>query len=202
MNQLIIFFLSSLFINSLSSKAEPPKKISAHITVMGIVYCDICSNNSFSRHSYFLPGLVSKFFRNCKKAFYVKMLTLSLIFLINTNVYPGAEVRMDCKFEASWPKTREQISFSVNRTTNRHGMYKLEIPSVDGIACAQAAIDSSCEASLMSSSSKACNVPGYKSTTNEIAIKVKQQNLCIYSLNALNFRPSKTDAGLCGNRKP
>ncbi|KAL9343416.1 hypothetical protein Peur_063847 [Populus x canadensis] len=166
MNQLIIFFLSSLFINSLSSKAEPPKKISAHITVMGIVYCDICSNNSFSRHSYFLPG---------------------------------AEVRMDCKFEASWPKTREQISFSVNRTTNRHGMYKLEIPSVDGIACAQAAIDSSCEASLMWSSSKACNVPGYKSSTKEIAIKVKQQNICIYSLNELNFRPSKTDAGLCGN---
>jgi len=129
-------------------------------------------------------------------------LSLIFFFLTHTNVYPGAEVRIDCKFKASWPKTREQISFSVNRTTNRYGMYKLEIPSVDGIACAQAAIDSSCEASLMSSSSKACNVPGYKSTTNEIAIKVKQQNLCIYSLNALNFRPSKTDAGLCGNRKP
>lgn len=25
-------------------------------TVMGTVYCDFCSNNSFSRHSYFLPG--------------------------------------------------------------------------------------------------------------------------------------------------
>ncbi|KAF9666197.1 hypothetical protein SADUNF_Sadunf16G0204400 [Salix dunnii] len=169
MNPLVLFFLSSLFINSMSSKVEPSKNTSAHITVMGLVYCDICSNNSFSRHSYFLPG---------------------------------SEVRIDCKFKASWPKTREQISFSVNRTTNRYGMYKLEIPSVDGIACAQAAIDSSCEASLMSSSSKACNIPGYKSTTNEIAIKIKQQNLCIYSLNALNFRPSKTDAGLCGNRKP
>ncbi|KAJ6734613.1 hypothetical protein OIU79_001810 [Salix purpurea] len=166
MNQLILFILSSLFISSLSSKVEPPKKTRARITVMGIVYCDICSNNSFSRNSYFLPG---------------------------------AEVRLDCKFKASWPRTREQISFSVNRTTNRDGKYRLEIPSVDGVACGQAAIHSSCEASIMRSSSKECNVPGYKSSTKEIAIQVKKQNICIYRLNELNFRPSKTDAGLCGN---
>ncbi|KAG8655968.1 hypothetical protein MANES_04G087900v8 [Manihot esculenta] len=163
MNPVILLFLSSLFIKSLSSRVEPAK-INAHITVMGFVYCDICSNNSFSRHSYFLPG-----------------------------------VRIDCKFKASSPKTKEQVSFSVNRTTNRYGVYKLEVPSVDGIVCAEAAIESSCEASLMWSSSKSCNVPGYKSTSDQIAIKARHANLCIYSLSALTFRPSKTDLTLCGN---
>ncbi|KAJ9189734.1 hypothetical protein P3X46_000990 [Hevea brasiliensis] len=165
MNPVILLFLSSLFIKSLSSKVDPTKSY-AHITVMGFVYCDICSNNSFSRHSYFLPG---------------------------------AGVRIDCKFKASSPKIIEQVSISVNRTTNRHGLYKFEVPAVDGIACAEAAIESSCEASLMWSSSKSCNVPGYKSTSDQIAIKAKQANLCIYSLNALNFRPSKIDLTLCGN---
>ena len=28
----------------------------SQITVMGFVYCDTCSNNSFSRHSYFMSG--------------------------------------------------------------------------------------------------------------------------------------------------
>ncbi|OAY37211.1 pollen-specific protein-like At4g18596 [Manihot esculenta] len=164
MNPVILFFLSSLFIKSLSSRVEPAKN-NAHITVMGFVYCDICSNNSFSRHSYFLPG---------------------------------AGVKIDCKFKATSPKIREQVSFSVNRTTNRHGVYKLEVPSVDGIACAEVAMESSCEASLMWSSSKSCNVPGYKSTSDQITIKAKHPNLCIYSLNALNFRPSKADLTLCG----
>ncbi|KAJ4822166.1 hypothetical protein Tsubulata_020772 [Turnera subulata] len=163
MNPIILFFISALFFKPIASKAVPPKP-SAQITVMGFVYCDICSNNTFSRNSYFLTG---------------------------------ADVRIDCKFKASWPKTREQITFSVNRTTNKHGVYKLDIPSVDGIACAEAAIASSCQATLMRSSIKSCNVPGYKSTTDEIAIKAKQANLCIFSLNALSFRPSKIDLTLC-----
>ncbi|EEF49400.1 major pollen allergen Ole e 1 [Ricinus communis] len=165
MNPLILFILSSLFIKTISLKVEPAKT-NAHITVMGFVYCDICSNNSFTRHSYFLPG---------------------------------AGVKIDCKFKASSPKVKEQVSFSVNRTTNRYGVYKLEIPSVDGIACAEAAIESSCEATLMWSSSKSCNVPGYKSTSDQISIKARRANLCIYSLNAMNYRPSKTDLALCGN---
>ncbi|XP_022750455.1 uncharacterized protein LOC111299505 isoform X2 [Durio zibethinus] len=162
MNPLILLVVSSLFIKALSLKPEPAKN-NAQITVMGLVYCDICSNNSFSRHSYFLP-----------------------------------EVQIDCNFRAFVPKTREQISFSVNRTTDKHGVYRLEIPSVDGIACAEASIASSCQASLVRSSSNSCNIPGYKSTTDQIAIKSRHPNLCIYSLTALNFRPSKRDATLCG----
>ncbi|KAK3183848.1 hypothetical protein Dsin_031134 [Dipteronia sinensis] len=161
----LFLFSSNLFIKTLSLQVHEPANANARITVMGFVYCDICSNNSFSRHSYFIPG---------------------------------AEVKIDCKFKAISARTREQIQFTVNRTTNRYGVYNLEIPSVDGIACTEATIASSCQASLIWSSSTSCNVPGYKTTTNQIAIKSKQANLCIYSLNALNFKPSKRDITLCG----
>ncbi|KAG6659762.1 pollen-specific protein-like At4g18596 [Carya illinoinensis] len=166
MNPIILYVISSLFLNSLFLGVEPAKP-NSQIIVMGFVYCDICSNNSFSRHSYFLPD---------------------------------AEVRIDCKFKAISRKTVEQISISVNRTTNKHGVYKLEIPSVDGIKCAEdSAVVSSCKASLTWTSSSSCNIPGYMSTTSDqIAIKSKQANICIYSLNALNFRPPKRDITLCG----
>ncbi|KAG2391584.1 uncharacterized protein HKW66_Vig0126550 [Vigna angularis] len=80
------------------------------------------------------------------------------------------------------------------------GMYKLEIPLVDGVKCAEDyVVVSSCQASLIGSSSAACNVPGYRTTSNVIAIKARKANLCIYSFNALTFRPSKRDITLCGN---
>lgn len=173
MNPVILFVICSLFFQSVFLGVESAKaktvKGNSQIIVMGLVYCDICSNNTFSTHSYFIPG---------------------------------AEVKIDCTFKAVSPRTAEHISFSVNRTTNRYGVYKLEIPSVEGIKCAEdSAIVSSCQASLMWSGSPACNVPGYKSTSDEIAIKSKQANLCIYSLNALNFRPSRREIALCGKQK-
>ncbi|XP_038997605.1 uncharacterized protein LOC120122544 [Hibiscus syriacus] len=164
MKPVIPFLFLSLLSKILSFQTESAKN-NGQITVMGLVYCDICSNNSFSRHSYFLPG---------------------------------AEVRIDCNFRAFVPRTREQISFSVNRTTDKRGVYMLDIPSVDGIECAKAAIASTCQASLVGSSSTSCNIPGYSSTTDEIAIKSRHPNICIYSLSALNFRPSKRDVTLCG----
>ncbi|KAK4754843.1 hypothetical protein SAY87_008600 [Trapa incisa] len=140
----------------------------SQIAVMGIVYCDFCSNNSFSRHSYFLPG---------------------------------ADVRIDCRFEAVSAEMAEQITFSVTRTTDRYGVYRLEIPEVEGIRCAEdeSALSSSCQASLVRSSAASCNIPGHKWTSNEFSIKSKQTNMCIYSLNALNFQPRKRDINLCGN---
>ncbi|KAL6533505.1 hypothetical protein OROMI_027617 [Orobanche minor] len=150
-------------------RVEAAKKYSStsQITVMGMVYCDICSNNSFSRHSYYLPGV---------------------------------EVRIDCMFKAISPRTTEQISFSVNRTTNNYGIYKLEVPSVDGVQCARdnKAIENSCRASLISSSASSCNVPGFRATSNEISVKSREANFCMYSLNALSYRPSKRDLALCG----
>ncbi|KAK4603211.1 hypothetical protein RGQ29_011959 [Quercus rubra] len=166
MNPMIFFVISSLFFNSLFLEAEPAKT-NSQIIVMGFVYCDICSNNSFTRHSYFLPG---------------------------------AEVKIDCMFKAISRKTIEEISISVNRTTDKFGIYRLQIPSVDGIKCAEdSAVVSSCQASLMWSTSSSCNIPGYKTTSDEIAIKSRQANLCIYSLNAMNFRPPKREVTLCGN---
>ncbi|MBA0726414.1 hypothetical protein Golax_002244 [Gossypium laxum] len=122
----------------------------------------------------------------------------SMVLIIEILCKPGAEVQIACNFRAFVPKTREQVSFSVNRTTDKHGVYRLEIPSVDGIACAEAAIASSCQASLVGTSSTSCNIPGHRSTTDQIAIKSRHPNLCIYSLNALSFRPSKRNVALCG----
>ncbi|KAJ6712974.1 POLLEN OLE E 1 ALLERGEN AND EXTENSIN FAMILY PROTEIN [Salix purpurea] len=115
---------------------------------------------------------------------------------------PGADVHVQCTFKANSPKTRENIEFSVNRTTDRYGVYKLEVPEVDGVDCEEGfAIESVCQASLIGSSSRVCNVPGLTISTNEISVKSKQNNLCIYSLNALSYRPSKKNITACGNHK-
>ncbi|KAJ6713706.1 hypothetical protein OIU85_025343 [Salix viminalis] len=68
---------------------------------------------------------------------------------------PGADVHIQCTFKANSPKTRENIEFSVNRTTDRYGVYKLEVPEVDGVDCEEGfAIESVCQASLIGSSSR------------------------------------------------
>ncbi|XP_057544440.1 uncharacterized protein LOC130823724 [Amaranthus tricolor] len=168
---LIVFFLTLSLTHggrhpAAKGAAKGKPKPRSRITVIGTVYCDICSNNTFSRHSYFLPGV---------------------------------EVKLDCKLKAKAPRTAEEITFSVNRTTNQYGWYKLEIPSVDGIECARGAtIESVCRATLLGSSSK-CNIPGYQSTTDVVYFKSSQQNICIFGLSALNFRPSSKNKALCGN---
>lgn len=70
---------------------------------------------------------------------------------------------------------------------------------MDGISCSEDNIATYCQASLMSTSSSSCNVPGYRTTTDQIAIKARKPNSCFYSLNPLNFRPSKRDVTVCGN---
>ncbi|CAL8993628.1 unnamed protein product [Prunus brigantina] len=151
---------------ALAAQSRTPK---ARITVVGAVYCDTCSTNTFSRSSYFLPGV---------------------------------DVLIKCKFRGNSPKTAEDINFEVNRTTDKYGVYKLEIPVVDGINCIDGfAMKSMCQANLIGSSSSACNVPGLKTTADEISVKSKQDNLCIYSMNALSFRPSKKNVSLCGDKK-
>ncbi|WJX80516.1 hypothetical protein P8452_63504 [Trifolium repens] len=146
------------------------------ISVVGFVYCDTCSTGTFSKHSYFLPGV---------------------------------EVHIDCRFRATSPKTNEQISFSVNRTTDREGAYKLDVPSVDGINCESgmdgdnSQIVSLCEASLIgtsSSSSYSCNVPFLKSTRSSEVTK-EENNLCIYSLGSLSYKPPEDmiNTTLCFN---
>ncbi|KAJ4901048.1 Pollen Ole e 1 allergen and extensin family protein [Raphanus sativus] len=156
-----------LVVNSLSPKHSPAKP-KAEVTVMGFVYCDVCSNNTFSTHSYFMSGV---------------------------------EVRIVCRFKSASSRTNEMVTFSSNRTTNEFGLYKVAITSLD---CADVdSLASSCQASLVgrrSSSDISCNVPGYRTTTDQVVFKSKRSNLCIYGFNALNFRPFKRDLALCGKK--
>ncbi|EYU31842.1 hypothetical protein ABFS82_06G004000 [Erythranthe guttata] len=174
MGSVLFFFVLSFLLTQSSSflrvvESSKHSISNPQITVMGMVYCDFCSNNSFSRHSYFLPGV---------------------------------DVRIDCMFKAISPRTTEQISFSVNRTTNKYGIYKLEVPSVDGVQCARdKAVGSSCRAILLSTpSSSLCNIPSFRTTSDQISVKSKQTNSCFYSLGALSYRPSRRNTSLCGNK--
>ncbi|CAI0381357.1 unnamed protein product [Linum tenue] len=114
---------------------------------------------------------------------------------------PDAEVHVQCILRASSPRTEEQIHFSVNRTTNKYGVYKLEIPNVEGIDCVDdgSAIQSMCQASLIKSSASSCSLPGLRTTTDQISVKSRQQNLCIYSFSALSYKPTKINQTLCSN---
>ena len=90
----------------------------------------------------------------------------------------------------------------MNRTTDKHGVYELEIPTVDGVDCVEGlSVTSLCQASLIGTSSSACNIPVLKTTSNVISVKSKQDNLCIYNLNALSFRPLKKNTTLCENQE-
>ncbi|KAJ0255164.1 hypothetical protein HA466_0099610 [Hirschfeldia incana] len=165
---ILMLLLQLLSLNSLSLR-QSSSKPTANITVMGLVYCDVCSNNSFSKHSY---------------------------------VMSGVEVRIICRFKAASSRTREMVTFSANRTTNELGFYKLDITSVEGASCIKEAdkdsLVASCQASLIGSSSDACNVPGYKTTTDQV--KSNRSNHCVYRFTSLNFRPSKKNIDLCGKQ--
>ncbi|XP_019455014.1 PREDICTED: uncharacterized protein LOC109356132 [Lupinus angustifolius] len=120
------------------------------------------------------------------------------IFSKESYFLPGAEVHIQCKFRATTPKSSEQIMLSVNRTTDQYGVYKLDVPSVDGINCLDgSAIVSLCQASLIGTSYSSCNVPFLKSTTSEISVKSKQDNQCIYTLSALSYKPPQKNTTLC-----
>ncbi|KAM1082899.1 hypothetical protein ACFX19_021779 [Malus domestica] len=127
---------------------------------------------------------------------------LSNSFSRSSYFLPGADVLIKCKFGANSPKSASQMNFHVNKTTDKYGVYKLEIPSVDGVNCISGfALKSMCQATLIGSSSSACSVPALRTTADEISVKSKQDNLCIYNMNALSFRPPKKNLTLCGNRK-
>ncbi|KAI3784619.1 hypothetical protein L1987_43721 [Smallanthus sonchifolius] len=119
----------------------------------------------------------------------------------HTYLLSGAEVRIDCKFNAVSPRTAEQISFSINRTTNRYGVYRLDIrvPSVDGVYCDRdAAVLNMCRASLIRSTSASCDVPGLTTTSDQFSLVSKWDNACVYTMFALSFGSSKKDHAICG----
>ncbi|CAD6218599.1 unnamed protein product [Miscanthus lutarioriparius] len=135
-----------------------------NITVVGSVYCDACSNNTFSKHSFFLKG---------------------------------ARVLIKCSFKVN-STSSEELSLEAERTTDQHGVYKLDVPPVDGFECREGhEVRSACRATLVRSSSAACNVPGLGGSTQHIALRSRATSACFLNLNALNFRPAKRDGALC-----
>ncbi|KAL8251374.1 hypothetical protein R6Q59_035067 [Mikania micrantha] len=127
----------------------------------------------------------------------------------HTFLLSGAEVNIDCKFRSVSPTTAEQMSFSVNRTTNRYGVYRLDIrvPSTDGhghghghgVYCAKdAAVLNACRATLVRSTAPSCNAPGLTTTSDQFSVKSKHGNICIYTMFALSFGSSKKDVAICG----
>ncbi|XP_052166807.1 uncharacterized protein LOC127783653 [Oryza glaberrima] len=138
--------------------------LSNNITVVGSVYCDACSNNTFSKHSFFLKG---------------------------------ARVLIQCSFKVN-STMAEELSLEAERTTDQNGVYKLDVPAAGGFDCREGHdLRSACRATLVRSSSAACNVPGLRGSTQHIALRSRATNACFLNLNALNFRPAKRDAALC-----
>ncbi|KAF2916973.1 hypothetical protein DAI22_09g158600 [Oryza sativa Japonica Group] len=139
--------------------------LSNNITVVGSVYCDACSNNTFSKHSFFLKG---------------------------------ARVLIQCSFKVN-STMAEELSLEAERTTDQNGVYKLDVPAAGGFDCREGHdLRSACRATLVRSSSAACNVPGLRGSTQHIALRSRATNACFLNLNALNFRPAKRDAALSG----
>ncbi|KAG8049709.1 hypothetical protein GUJ93_ZPchr0009g2268 [Zizania palustris] len=140
------------------------KLLSNNITVVGSVYCDACSSNTFSKHSFFLKG---------------------------------ARVLIQCSFKVN-STMAEELSLEAERTTDQNGVYKLDVPAVDGFECREGHdLRSACRATLVQSSSAACNVPGLRGSTQHIALRSRATNACFLNLNALNFRPARRDGTLC-----
>ncbi|XP_040383744.1 uncharacterized protein LOC102701853 [Oryza brachyantha] len=156
----IAVFLALLLVLS----GTEAKFLSNNITVVGSVYCDACSNNTFSKHSFFLKG---------------------------------ARVLIQCNFKVN-SSMAEELSLEAERTTDQHGVYKLDVPAADGFECREGHdLRSACRATLVRSSSAACNVPGLRGSTQHIALRSRATNACFLNLNALNFRPANRDGALC-----
>lgn len=110
----------------------------------------------------------------------------------------GARVLIKCSFKVN-STSSEELSLEAERTTDQHGVYKLDVPPVDGFECREGhEVRSACRATLLRSSSAACNVPGaLGGSTQHIALRSRATGACFLNLNALNFRPAKRDAALC-----
>ncbi|RCV12411.1 hypothetical protein SEVIR_2G278100v4 [Setaria viridis] len=161
---LVAVFLALLLLLMLSGTEAKFLSKANNITVVGSVYCDACSNNTFSKHSFFLKG---------------------------------ARVLIKCSFKVN-STSSEELSLEAERTTDQHGVYKLDVPPVDGFECREGhELRSACRATLVRSSSAACNVPGVGGSTQHIALRSRATGACFLNLNALNFRPAKRDAALC-----
>jgi Pollen protein Ole e 1 like len=111
----------------------------------------------------------------------------------------GVRVLIQCQFKLR-NDTAESISLQAERITDQYGIYKLDIPPVEGLNCIEGhAVMSACQASLVNSPSPYCNIPGMKGSSQHLAIRSKDTNVCFLNLIAMNYRPAKKNNFFCGN---
>ncbi|KAL6846799.1 hypothetical protein ACP4OV_024247 [Aristida adscensionis] len=112
----------------------------------------------------------------------------------------GAKVLIKCSFRVN-STASEELSLEAERTTDKNGVYKLDVPPVDGFACREGHdLRSACRATLLRSPSAACDVPALRGSTStqHVALRSRGTGACFLNLNALAFRPAKRDAAaLC-----
>ncbi|KZV44079.1 hypothetical protein F511_10750 [Dorcoceras hygrometricum] len=119
----------------------------------------------------------------------------------HSNFLQGVDVNIECRFRT---RPRKHVSFSVNTTTDIYGIYKLDIPSVDGIRCSEyPTIQSFCRARLIRKNlvPSQCKSGGTKHTSTEITVRSKQNNVCVYTMAALSYKPPTRNATLCGHQR-
>ncbi|KAJ8459805.1 hypothetical protein OPV22_032731 [Ensete ventricosum] len=82
----------------------------------------------------------------------------------------GVKVRVQCVLRVNATSAGE-MRVAVDRTTDRFGVYNLDILPVDGFECREGrGVDSFCQASLVESPSSLCDVPGLSSSTEHVAL--------------------------------
>ncbi|WOL03732.1 proline-rich protein 4-like [Canna indica] len=122
----------------------------------------------------------------------------------NSYFLRGALVLVQCKFavNSTSAASREEMSITAYRTTDRFGVYELDVPPVDGFECREGKeIRSMCRATLLKSPSKRCNVAGFSSATAHVAVKDRGSGVCYCNLNALSYRPARRSVLRCGEKK-
>ncbi|KAJ6832123.1 uncharacterized protein M6B38_286045 [Iris pallida] len=149
--------LASLLLH-LKVEAKP----TSDVAVIGSVFCDSCSENAYSKRSYFLKG---------------------------------AKVLIQCKFG--------RTSIAANRTTDRYGVYRLDIPLAGRFKCREGReTRSMCRAVLTDSASSHCSLAGLRRSASHAAVRVPRtpgSRLCVLNMNAVSSRPRTRDAGYCGS---
>ncbi|CAN8253741.1 unnamed protein product [Cochlearia groenlandica] len=169
----LFIFLQLMLVNSFSPKhSSHTKPREEEINVMGFVYCDVCSNNTFSRHSYFMSGVEVRILCRIKSS--------------------SSTTKEMMTFTAN----RTTNEFGLYKVT----ITSLGCADVDSLAssCQASLVGKRRRRSFLDSS---CDVPGYKTTTtDQVVFKSKRSNTCIFGFNALNFRPVKTNLALCGKK--
>ncbi|XP_037479143.1 leucine-rich repeat extensin-like protein 3 [Triticum dicoccoides] len=109
---------------------------------------------------------------------------------------PDVKVRIDCAIRVS-TTSKEEIKITAEKTTDRHGAYRLDIPAVASLGCTTGGEAASfCRAAVLDNPSPLCDVPAVTTTAGHISFAARDPDACLYNLNSLYYRPGNK-AGQC-----